>query len=69
LAVCRRTVVVHVRLDKVILEKYDRADAQTFDVYPLEQVYDVQEMTGEYHFVKAYLTGGQRGLWWKECRG
>ncbi|KWU42182.1 hypothetical protein RHOSPDRAFT_21709 [Rhodotorula sp. JG-1b] len=37
------------------LEKYDRADAQTFDVYPLEQVYDVQEMTGEYHFVKAYV--------------
>ncbi|GAA5860713.1 hypothetical protein JCM3774_006262 [Rhodotorula dairenensis] len=37
------------------LEKYDRADAQTFDIYPLEQVYDVQEMTGEYHFVKAYV--------------
>ncbi|POY70027.1 hypothetical protein BMF94_6964 [Rhodotorula taiwanensis] len=37
------------------LEKYHRADKQTFDAYPLEQVYDVQEMTGEYHFVKAYV--------------
>lgn len=37
------------------LEKYDRADDKTFDVFPLEQVYDVQEMTGEYHFVKAYV--------------
>ncbi|GAA6016168.1 hypothetical protein JCM11491_003750 [Sporobolomyces phaffii] len=41
------------------VDKYDANDAATFDVYPLDQVYDVQEMGDTYQMVKAYVRDGR----------
>ncbi|BGP49987.1 mitofusin [Rhodotorula kratochvilovae] len=37
------------------VEKYDRADKATFDRFPLEEVYDVQDSGDTYQLVKAYV--------------
>ncbi|GJN92821.1 hypothetical protein Rhopal_005859-T1 [Rhodotorula paludigena] len=37
------------------VDKYDRADAATFDRFSLEQVYDVQDTGDTYQLVKAYV--------------
>ncbi|BGP26192.1 transmembrane GTPase fzo1 [Rhodotorula toruloides] len=41
------------------VEKYDRSNAATFDVFSLEQVYDVQDTGDEYQIVKAYVHDGR----------
>ncbi|GAA5998581.1 hypothetical protein JCM5350_000718 [Sporobolomyces pararoseus] len=41
------------------LEKYDQKDPSTYDVYPLDQVYEVQEMGDTYQMVKAYVRDGR----------
>lgn len=41
------------------LDKYDQKDPSTYDVYPLDQVYEVQEMGDLYQMVKAYVKDGR----------
>ena len=41
------------------VDKYDRKDKATYDVYPLDQVYEVQEMGDVYQMVKAYVRDGR----------
>ncbi|GAA6063265.1 hypothetical protein JCM10212_004999 [Sporobolomyces blumeae] len=41
------------------VDKYDRNDRSTYDVYPLEQVYEVQDMGDAYEMVKAYVHDGR----------
>lgn len=41
------------------VDKYDRRDRATYDVYSLDDVYEVQEMGETYHMVKAYVRDGR----------
>ncbi|GAA5881227.1 hypothetical protein JCM16303_004853 [Sporobolomyces ruberrimus] len=41
------------------VDKYDRKDSSTFDVYPLDRVYEVQEMGDTYQMVKAFVRDGR----------
>ncbi|GAA5917836.1 hypothetical protein JCM5296_006616 [Sporobolomyces johnsonii] len=41
------------------VEKYDRADSSTYDVFTLAQVYDLQETGDTYQIVKAYVRDGR----------
>ncbi|GAA5937569.1 mitofusin [Sporobolomyces koalae] len=41
------------------VDKYAREDRSTYDVYPLDQVYEVQEMGDLYQMVKAYVRDGR----------
>ncbi|GAA5902776.1 mitofusin [Sporobolomyces salmoneus] len=41
------------------VDKYDQKDPSTYDVYPLDQVYEVQEMGDTYQMVKAYVRDGR----------